>query len=42
MTCQTYKSTAASMASAGYETASLQQYVSGDGTRRYQGTWVKW
>jgi CubicO group peptidase (beta-lactamase class C family) len=42
MTCQTYKSTAASMASAGYETASLQQYVSSDGTRRYQATWVKW
>lgn len=42
MTCQTYTSTAASMASAGYETASLQQYVSSDGTRRYQGTWVKW
>jgi CubicO group peptidase (beta-lactamase class C family) len=42
MSCQTYKSTAASMASAGYETASLQQYVSSDGTRRYQATWVKW
>lgn len=42
MTCETYKSTSASMASAGYEKASLQQYVSGDGTRRYQGTWVKW
>ena len=42
MTCQTYKSTAASMASAGFETASLQQYVSSDGTRRYQATWVKW
>ena len=23
-------------------TASLQQYVSSDGTRRYQATWVKW
>ena len=42
MTCQSYQSTAASMASAGYETASLQQYVSSDGTRRYQATWVKW
>jgi Bacterial tandem repeat domain 1 len=42
LTCQTYKSTAASMASAGYETASLQSYVSNDGTRRYQATWVKW
>ena len=42
MTCQTYKSIAASMASAGYETASLQSYVSSDGTRRYQATWVKW
>ena len=42
LTCQTYKSTAASMASAGYETASLQSYVSSDGTRRYQATWVKW
>jgi CubicO group peptidase (beta-lactamase class C family) len=42
MTCQSYTSTAASMASAGYATASLQQYVSSDGTRRYQGTWVKW
>ena len=42
MTCQTYKTTAASMASAGYETASLQQYLSSDGTRRYQATWVKW
>lgn len=42
MTCQTYESTAASMASAGYQTASLQSYVSNDGTRRYQATWVKW
>jgi len=42
MTCQTYKATAASMASGGYETASLQSYVSSDGTRRYQATWVKW
>ena len=32
VTCQTYKSSAASMASAGYETASLQSYVSSDGT----------
>jgi CubicO group peptidase (beta-lactamase class C family) len=42
LTCQTYQSAAASMASAGYETASLQSYVSSDGTRRYQATWVKW
>lgn len=42
LTCQTYKSTAASMASAGFETASLQSYVSNDGTRLYQATWVKW
>jgi hypothetical protein len=42
MTCQTFKGTAASMAAAGYETASLQSYVSNDGTRRYQATWVKW
>jgi CubicO group peptidase (beta-lactamase class C family) len=42
MTCQSYQSTAASMVSAGYATASLQQYVSSDGTRRYQATWVKW
>ena len=42
MTCQTYTSTAASMAGAGYDTASLQQYLSSDGTRRYQATWVKW
>ena len=41
-TCQAYKSAAASMASAGYQTASLQSYVSNDGTRRYQATWVKW
>jgi CubicO group peptidase (beta-lactamase class C family) len=42
MTCQTYTSTAASMASEGYQAASLQSYVSNDGTRRYQATWVKW
>ena len=42
MTCSTYKSTAASMTSAGYQTTSLQSYVSNDGTRRYQATWVKW
>jgi CubicO group peptidase (beta-lactamase class C family) len=41
MTCQTYQSKASSMAKAGYETASLQSYVSNDGTRRYQSTWVK-
>lgn len=38
MTCETYKSTASSMASAGYQAASLQSYVSNDGTRRYQAT----
>lgn len=40
--CATYQSTASSLASQGYETASLQSYVSDDGTRRYQATWVKW
>jgi hypothetical protein len=42
MTCQAYKTTAASLASEGYATAWLQSYVSNDGTRRYQATWVKW
>jgi hypothetical protein len=42
LTCSTYKSTATSMASEGYQPASLQSYVSNDGTRRYQATWVKW
>jgi hypothetical protein len=42
MTCQTYKSNASSLAGEGYQAASLQSYVSNDGTRRYQATWVKW
>jgi N-acyl-D-amino-acid deacylase len=40
--CPTYQSYASSLATQGYETASLQSYVSNDGTRRYQATWVKW
>jgi CubicO group peptidase (beta-lactamase class C family) len=40
--CPTYKSDAASFASQGYESTSLQSFVSSDGTRRYQATWVKW
>ena len=39
--CPAYRSYAASLASQGYETASLQSYISNDGTRRYQATWVK-
>ena len=42
MDCPTYKNYASSLASQGYETASLQSFVSNDGTRRYQATWVKW
>lgn len=42
MTCQTYQTNLAALLAAGYETASLQSYVSSDGTRRYQATWVKW
>ncbi len=40
--CPAYKSQAQTLASQGYETASLQSFVSNDGTRRYQATWVKW
>jgi hypothetical protein len=40
--CPMYESKAATLASEGYETASLQSFVSNDGTRRYQATWVKW
>ena len=40
--CPTYQSLASSYASQGYQTASLQSFVSDDGTRRYQATWVKW
>jgi CubicO group peptidase (beta-lactamase class C family) len=39
--CNTYKSQAQTYTSQGYETSSLQSYVSTDGTRRYQATWVK-
>jgi CubicO group peptidase (beta-lactamase class C family) len=42
MTCETYQTNLAALIAAGYETASLQSYVSNDGTRRYQATWVKW
>jgi len=42
MTCSTYKSTATTKASEGYEPATIQSYISNDGTRRYQATWVKW
>jgi CubicO group peptidase (beta-lactamase class C family) len=42
MDCPTYKRDAAPFAEQGYETASLQSFVSSDGTRRYQVTWVKW
>jgi hypothetical protein len=40
--CPTYQSTAATLAGEGYESASLQSFVSADGTRRYQANWVKW
>jgi hypothetical protein len=39
--CPTYQSRAAALAAQGYGTASLQSFVSSDGTRRYQATWVK-
>jgi hypothetical protein len=41
MDCPTYQSYASSLATQGYETASLQSFVASDGTRRYQATWVK-
>jgi CubicO group peptidase (beta-lactamase class C family) len=41
-TCQEYKSTEASLTSEGYQNTSLQSYVSNDGTRRYQSSWIKW
>jgi CubicO group peptidase (beta-lactamase class C family) len=41
-TCSDYQSKAAALAKEGYQTASLQSFVSDDGTRRYQATWVKW
>jgi CubicO group peptidase (beta-lactamase class C family) len=40
--CPTYKSLATTFGNEGYESASLQSFVSSDGTRRYQATWVKW
>ncbi len=40
--CPTYQSLASTYAAQGYETASLQSFVSDDGTRRYQATWIKW
>jgi hypothetical protein len=40
--CPTYKSLDTTLRSERYENASLQSFVSNDGTRRYQATWVKW
>jgi hypothetical protein len=42
LSCSQYQSLASSLATQGYQPASLQSYVSGDGTRRYQATWVQW
>jgi len=42
MDCQTYTSNAATYASDGYELVTLQSFVSDDGTRRYQATWILW
>ncbi len=39
--CTTYQSRNAALLAQGYEAASLQSFVSSDGTRRYQATWVK-
>jgi CubicO group peptidase (beta-lactamase class C family) len=40
--CPTYKSLSDTLRNEGYQNASLQSFVSSDGTRRYQATWVKW
>jgi CubicO group peptidase (beta-lactamase class C family) len=40
--CSTYTGHASQYAAAGYAASSLQSYVSVNGTRRYQATWVKW
>jgi CubicO group peptidase (beta-lactamase class C family) len=40
--CPAYKNLSNTLRGEGYENASLQSFVSEDGTRRYQATWVKW
>ena len=40
--CPTYENLFDTLRDEGYENASLQSFVSSDGTRRYQATWVKW